>query len=96
LLSKNYGLELKKSSLFYAGTLLSAMVAESLGGAVTDHLLRRTGSLQIARSLLIATSWVLAVASLLPAILAHDLLIGMTGFTGSRRLPSIARPVTRS
>jgi MFS family permease len=81
LLSKNYGLELKKSSLFYAGTLLCAMVAELLGGVVTDHLLRRTGSLLIARSLLIATSWVLAVASLLPAILVHDLLIGMTGFT---------------
>jgi nitrate/nitrite transporter NarK len=81
LLSKNYGLELKKLSLFYAGTLLCAMVAELLGGVVTDHLLRRTGSLQIARSLLIATSWVLAVASLLPAILVHDLLIGMTSFT---------------
>jgi nitrate/nitrite transporter NarK len=81
LLSKNYGLELKKSSLFYAGTLLCAMVAELLGGIVTDHLLRRTGSLLIARSLLIATSWVLAVASLVPAILVHDLLIGMTGFT---------------
>jgi MFS family permease len=81
LMSKNYGLELKKSSLFYAGTLLCAMVAELLGGFVTDHLLRRTGSLQIARSLLIATSWVLAVASLLPAIFVHDLLIGMTGFT---------------
>lgn len=81
LLSKNYGLELKKSSLFYAGTLLCAMIAELLGGVVTDHLLRRTGSLQIARSLLIAASWVLAVASLLPAILVHDLLIGMMGFT---------------
>jgi MFS family permease len=81
LLSKNYGLELKKSSLFYAGTLLCAMIAELLGGVVTDHLLRRTGSLQIARSLLIATSWIFAVASLLPAILVHDLLIGMTGFT---------------
>jgi MFS family permease len=81
LLSKNYGLELKKSSLFYAGTLLCAMVAEPLGGVVTDHLLRRTGSLLIARPLLIATSWVLAVASLLPAIMVHDLLIGMTGFT---------------
>jgi MFS family permease len=81
LLSKNYGLELKKSSLFYAGTLLCAMVAELLGGVVTDYLLSRTGSLRIARSLLIAASWVLAVASLLPALLVHDFLIGMTGFT---------------
>jgi MFS family permease len=81
LLSKNYGLDLKKSSLFYALTLCCAMIAEVLGGVTTDHLLRRTGSLQIARSLLIATSWIFAVASLLPAIFVHDLLIGMTGFT---------------
>ena len=72
LFSKNYGLDLKKSSLFYAGTLFCAMIAELLGGVVTDYLLRRTQSLQIARSLLIAVSWVLAVASLVPAILAQD------------------------
>jgi MFS family permease len=80
LFSKNYGLDLKKSSLFYAGTLFCAMLAELLGGVVTDYLLRRTQSLQIARSLLIAVSWVLAVVSLVPAILVHDLVFGMTGF----------------
>ena len=47
----------------------------------TDYLLRRTGNLQIARSLLIAVSWVLAVAGLVPAILVHDLVIGLAGFT---------------
>jgi MFS family permease len=81
LLSKNYGLDLKKSSLFYAGTLLCAMLAELLGGVVTDYLLHRTRSLQIARSGLIAASWVLAVAALVPAIFVDNLIIGMTGFT---------------
>jgi MFS family permease len=81
LLSKNYHLELKKSSLFFALTLLCAMFAELFGGVATDYLLRRTRSLQIARSVLIAASWVLAVAALVPAILVHDLVIGMTGFT---------------
>lgn len=83
LFAKNYGLDLKKSSLFYAGTLFCAMIAELLGGVVTDYLLRRTQSLQIARSLLIAVSWVLAVASLLPAILVHDLFFGMAGFVAA-------------
>jgi len=83
LFAKNYGLDLKKSSLFYAGTLFCAMIAELLGGMVTDYLLRRTQSLQIARSLLIAVSWVLAVASLLPAILVHDLFFGMAGFVAA-------------
>jgi MFS family permease len=81
LFQKNYGLDLKKSSLFYAAMLFSAMIAELLGGVVTDYLLRRTRSLQIARSLLIAGSWTLVVAALVPAILVHDLFIGLAGFT---------------
>ena len=81
LLQKNYGLDLKKSSLFYAAMLLCAMFAELLGGVVTDYLLRRTRNLQVARSLLIAVSWILAVAGLVPAILVHDLAIGLAGFT---------------
>ncbi|MFI4948232.1 MAG: MFS transporter [Alphaproteobacteria bacterium] len=81
LFQKNYGLDLKKSSLFYAAMLFCAMIAELLGGVVTDYLLRRTGSLEIARSRLIATSWVLAVAALVPAIFVHELIIGLAGFT---------------
>jgi MFS family permease len=83
LLQKNYGLDLKKSSLFYAAMLLCAMFAELLGGVATDYLLRRTRNLQIARSLLIAVSWVLAVAGLVPAIMSHDLVIGLAGFTAA-------------
>jgi nitrate/nitrite transporter NarK len=81
LFSRNYGLDLKKSSLFYAATLLCSMFAELVGGVVADYLLRRTGSLQIARSLLIAVSWTLAVAALISAILVHDLILGIGSFT---------------
>jgi MFS family permease len=81
LFQKNYGLDLKKSSLFYAAMLLSAMAAEMLGGVVTDALLRRTGNLRLARSGLIAASWILVVAGLVPAIFIHDLAIGLGGFT---------------
>lgn len=81
LLQKNYGLDLKKSSFFYAAMLFSAMIAEFLGGVATDYLLRRTGNLKIARSLLIAVSWCFVLAGLLPAILVHDLAIGLAGFT---------------
>jgi MFS family permease len=81
LFSKNYGLDLKNSALFYMVTLLCAMCAELLGGATTDYLLRRTGKLGIARSALIAVSWTLAVVSLVPAIFVHDLGIGLTAFT---------------
>jgi nitrate/nitrite transporter NarK len=81
LLQKNYGLELKKSSFLYAAMLFCAMIAELLGGVVTDYLLRRTRNLQIARSRMIAVCWILVVAGLVPAILVHDLVVGLTGFT---------------
>jgi MFS family permease len=81
LIQKNYGLDLKKSSFLYAAMLFSAMIAEFLGGVLTDHLLQRTGNLRIARSLLIAIAWGFVVAGLLMAILVHDLTIGLTGFT---------------
>jgi MFS family permease len=81
LFAKNYGMDLKKSSLFYMVTLLCAMLAEFLGGLSTDFVLRRTGSLTLARSGLIAASWILALVSLVPAIFVHDLAIGVTAFT---------------
>jgi MFS family permease len=81
LFSKNYGMDLKKSSFFFAVTLLCSMLSEFLGGVTTDYLLRRTGSLRIARSGLVAACWILALASLIPAIFVHELYIGVTAFT---------------
>jgi nitrate/nitrite transporter NarK len=81
LMQKNYGLDLKKSSFLYAAMLFSAMIAEFIGGVVTDYLRRRTGNLRIARSLMIACSWSFVVVGLLVAILVHDLTFGLIGFS---------------
>jgi MFS family permease len=81
LLKNNYDLDLKKSSLLYAAVILTGFIAELLGGVGTDYLLRRTQSVQIARARLIAVVWVLAVAALVPAILVHNLVVGVAGFT---------------
>jgi MFS family permease len=83
LFAKNYGMDLKRSALFYAVTLLCSMFSEFLGGVVTDFVLRRTGNLRMARSGLIAACWILAVASLVPAILVHNPFVGVTSFTFS-------------
>ena len=80
LFQKNYGLDLKKSAFIYMAMLLGGMIAELLGGVLTDYLLRRTLSVQIARSGLIAVSWTLTVAALVPAILVHNLIVGLGGF----------------
>jgi nitrate/nitrite transporter NarK len=61
--------------------LFSGMIGELLGGMVTDYLLGRTQSVQIARSLQIAVVWSLAVIALVPAIIVHDLTVGLAGFT---------------
>lgn len=47
----------------------------------TDYLPRRTGRLGVARLLVIAVSWTLAVVSLVSAIPVHDLVTGLTAFT---------------
>jgi sugar phosphate permease len=81
LFSKNYGIDMKKSAMFYAATFLCAMVAEFFGGVISDHLLLRTGSKRIARSLLTSACLILAFAALIPAILVHDLIPGVVSFT---------------
>src|SRR3954470_2162769 len=42
----NYHLNLKNSALFSAGVFLSGVVGDTLGGIVSDHVLRRTGNLR--------------------------------------------------
>jgi sugar phosphate permease len=81
LFSKNYGVDMKKSSMFFAATFLCAMFAEFVGGILSDYLLRRTGSRRIARSLLVTVCLLLALSALIPAILVHELIPGVISFT---------------
>jgi nitrate/nitrite transporter NarK len=81
LFLNNYGLDLKSSALFSSGTFFAAMIGDTVGGVVSDWLLHRTGSRQIARSALIALCMVLSLLSLLPVMIVHSLLIGALGFT---------------
>ncbi|MBV8888876.1 MAG: MFS transporter [Alphaproteobacteria bacterium] len=77
----NYGLDLKSSAFFTSGTFLAGMVGDTVGGVVSDAILRRTGSRQIARSLLIAVCMVAGLAALIPAMLIHEMILGIAGFT---------------
>jgi MFS family permease len=81
LFSKNYGVDMKKSAMFYAATFLCATFAEFFGGVISDHLLRRTGRKSIARSLMVTICLLLALCSLIPAILVHELIPGVISFT---------------
>ncbi|MBV9828063.1 MAG: MFS transporter [Alphaproteobacteria bacterium] len=81
LFSKNYGIDMKKSAMFYAATFLCAMIAEFVGGILSDHLLRRTGRKSIARTLMVTVCLLLALCALIPAILLHALIPGVISFT---------------
>jgi nitrate/nitrite transporter NarK len=81
LFSKNYGVDMKKSAMFYAATFLCATFAEFFGGVISDYLLRRTGRKAIARSLMVTVCMILALGALVPAILVHELIPGVICFT---------------
>jgi MFS family permease len=89
LLQKNYGFDLKKSALLYMAMLSCGFLAQLLGGVLSDYLLRRTGSLVIARSRLIAVSWALVVMALVLAILVHNPYVGVAGFAAAQFFTSV-------
>ena len=72
---ENYGLDLAASALFSAGVLFSGVVGDTLGGVLSDRLLRRTGSLLIARRTVLLLGFVGAAVFLIPVILVRDLTV---------------------
>ena len=72
---ENYGLDLAATALFSAGVLFSGVVGDTLGGVLSDRLLRRTGSLLIARRTVLLLGFVGAAVFLIPVILVRDLTV---------------------
>jgi len=72
---ENYHLNLKSSALFTAGVLFSGVVGDTVGGVLSDRLLRKTGSLVIARRSVIVGGFLGAFVFMLPVVLIHDLKI---------------------
>jgi sugar phosphate permease len=70
---KAYGLDLKHSALFAAGVLLAGVVGDTVGGVLSDLVLRRTGSLAAARCGVIAPGLLGAAAFLVPLLFTRDL-----------------------
>jgi MFS family permease len=73
----SYNLDLKQSALFASSVFFAGVVGDTLGGIVSDKILRRTGNLKRARSQMVAICMFLSLLSLLPILLNHDLLISI-------------------
>jgi MFS family permease len=78
---ENYHLNLQKSALFSGGVLFAGVIGDTVGGLATDRLLRRTGSLILARRAVIVTGFLGAFVFLIPVILIHNLKIAALGLS---------------
>ena len=68
----NYGLNLKESALFSSSVFFAGVIGDTLGGLVTDRVLRRTDSLRMARSRMVGVCMAASLVSLVPLLFLHD------------------------
>jgi ACS family hexuronate transporter-like MFS transporter len=80
-LERAYGLNLQAVGLFTVLPWLAAALLLWLLGRWSDHLLKTTGRLRIARSYLIAGSQFVAALAVIPVALTHDLTVAIVGIT---------------
>ncbi len=71
----NFHLNLKDSALFTGGTFLVGVVGNTLGGMISDGILRRTGSILKARRNVMAVGLFAAGAFLVPLLVFRDQLV---------------------
>jgi MFS family permease len=73
----SHNLDLKKSAVFAMSVFFAGVVGDTLGGIVTDRLLRRSGSLKRARSWMVSVCMLLTLLSLIPLMYVHDLYLSL-------------------
>lgn len=71
----SYGLDLAKFTLFTTLVLVAGVVGDTLGGTLSDALLRRTGNLKIARRAVLMVGLFGSFVFVLPTLFAHNLVL---------------------
>ena len=72
---ENYHQNLQASALFSGGVLFAGVIGDTAGGIASDRLLRKTGSLVIARRGVIVAGFLGAFVFLIPVVLIHNLTV---------------------
>jgi MFS family permease len=70
-------LDLKKSALFSSGVFFAGVLGDTLGGIVTDQVLKRSGTLKWARSAMVSMCMLMTLLSLIPLMFTHDLGVSL-------------------
>ena len=70
----DYQLDLKKAAYFSAAVLLAGVVGDTVGGLLSDYILRRTGNVATARVSVIVLGFLGSFACMLPILFIHDLV----------------------
>ena len=69
---QNYHQDLKQSALYAAGVFLAGVIGDTVGGMMSDRILRRSADRAAARRNVIVTGMLGGFVFLLPVILVHD------------------------
>jgi MFS family permease len=69
----NFKLDLKSSAIFASGVFLSGVVGDTLGGVLSDTILRRTSNVRLARLSITVIGFVGALVSLIPMLYVRDI-----------------------
>src|ERR1700688_4058444 len=70
-----YSLDIRNSALFASGVFFAGVVGDSLGGILSDRILRKTGDVRFARLSVTITGFAGALLSLLPILFIHDITV---------------------
>jgi MFS family permease len=65
-------LDLKRSALFASGVFFGGVLGNTLGGVLTDRILKASGDLRLARSSMVSVCMLLSMLSLIPLMLTHS------------------------
>ncbi|MFK3738912.1 MFS transporter [Massilia sp. TN1-12] len=73
----SYDMDIKKSALFASSVFFAGVVGDTLGGIVSDRILRKTGNLKKSRSYMVSICMLLTLLSLIPLMMTHNLVVSI-------------------
>lgn len=68
-----YALNLKNSALFSSGVFLAGVAGDTVGGMVSDRILKKTGDRNKARRNLVIAGFLMSLGFMIPVLRSHDL-----------------------